>query len=589
MRRQLFTLWLSLLLVNAVKAEAPVCFEDQELKALVEETLWISDPTPTDMLALTGLECPKGGIRSLTGLEYATNLRRLSIIGNLIADLSPLSGLTDLQTLILEYNLVSDISPLSGLTNLEELSLRENLISDISALSGLTQLKTVNLHKDKVSDISPLTSLTCLQWLDLRVNPLNDRAYSTDIAQIKANNPGMSLFCDPMSDRKFASHLLISSTAGGAVVSPGEGAFVCECNETVVLEAKPDPGFLFVNWTGTFATPQNPLDLCVRQDYQFRANFLSTRDVLYVDRRASGGLTASGTPESPFVSIQEAIDVAPEGATILVAGGVYRENIDLQGKSVCVRNLDSESPDEDDWPVIDGGGQGAVVCFTHGEDSNCVFSGFVLTGGQGASAAAIWCSASSPTIANCLIVGNRVTNWTGGVIHCTDSNATFINCTVADNYAGAYGAGLYLTASPVVVVNSIFWGNAPTEIITDGIKAPSVRYSTIAGGWPDTGNLKADPLFAGRGRWVDRNHPDLVVRADNPNAVWVMGDYHLQSQAGRWDPEAHKWMQDGATSPCIDAGDPAAPVGCEPAPNGGIVGQGAYGGTTQASKSALSQ
>jgi hypothetical protein len=239
--------------------------------------------------------------------------------------------------------------------------------------------------------------------------------------------------------------------------------------------------------------------------------------------------------------------------------------------------------------VIDGGGQGAVVCFTHGEDSNCVFSGFVLTGGQGASAAAIWCSASSPTIANCLIVGNRVTNWTGGVIHCTDSNATFINCTVADNYAGAYGAGLYLTASPVVVVNSIFWGNAPTEIITDGIKAPSVRYSTIAGGWPDTGNLKADPLFAGRGRWVDRNHPDLVVRADNPNAVWVMGDYHLQSQAGRWDPEAHKWMQDGATSPCIDAGDPAAPVGCEPAPNGGIVGQGAYGGTTQASKSALSQ
>lgn len=88
---------------------------------------------------------------------------------------------------------------------------------------------------------------------------------------------------------------------------------------------------------------------------------------------------------------------------------------------------------------------------------------------------------------------------------------------------------------------------------------------------------------------MDRNHPDLVAMASNPNAVWVMGDYHLQSQTGRWDPEAHEWMQDRATSPCIDAGDPAAPVACEPTPNGGVIGQGAYGGTTQASKSASSQ
>ena len=45
------------------------------------------------------------------------------------------------------------------------------------------------------------------------------------------------------------------------------------------------------------------------------------------------------------------------------------------------------------------------------------------------------------------------------------------------------------------------------------------------------------------------------------------------------------WIQDEATSPCVDAGDRTSPVGQEPVPNGDIVNMGAYGGTTQASRS----
>ena len=62
-------------------------------------------------------------------------------------------------------------------------------------------------------------------------------------------------------------------------------------------------------------------------------------------------------------------------------------------------------------------------------------------------------------------------------------------------------------------------------------------------------------------------------------------DYHLKSQAGRWDPNSQIWIQDGVTSSCIDAGDPMSPIGFEPFPNGGIINMGAYGGTTEASKS----
>ncbi|MBI3119013.1 MAG: hypothetical protein HYZ00_10030 [Candidatus Hydrogenedentes bacterium] len=70
------------------------------------------------------------------------------------------------------------------------------------------------------------------------------------------------------------------------------------------------------------------------------------------------------------------------------------------------------------------------------------------------------------------------------------------------------------------------------------------------------------------------------------------GDYHLISTAGRWDPAgnggAGGFVVDAVTSPCIDGGDPAADVGAESTPNGGIVNMGAYGGTAEASKSPAS-
>ncbi len=59
----------------------------------------------------------------------------------------------------------------------------------------------------------------------------------------------------------------------------------------------------------------------------------------------------------------------------------------------------------------------------------------------------------------------------------------------------------------------------------------------------------------------------------------------MRSEAGRWDPVSKTWIQDSVTSVAIDAGNPMDPVGSEPFPNGGIINMGAYGGTSEASKS----
>jgi len=67
------------------------------------------------------------------------------------------------------------------------------------------------------------------------------------------------------------------------------------------------------------------------------------------------------------------------------------------------------------------------------------------------------------------------------------------------------------------------------------------------------------------------------------NAAWNI--YHLQSEYGRWD--STQWVIDTVTSPCIDAGDPIFDYSNEPTPNGSRINIGAFGNTTEASKSSI--
>jgi hypothetical protein len=563
-------LTLSGVLLGTAWAEEPVHFADSALEAAVEKTLWISDPTPSDMLGLTNLSCSNSDITSLAGLEYAKNLHDLSVMENSFTDLSPLAGLI----------------------NLRHLNIQDNDIEDISALSGLINLQILNMEDLLVSDISPLLNLRSLSFLDLRSDPLEEDAYGIHIPQIIADNPGIEILHD-----RAQVHLVLSAGRGGSIVFPGEGDFAYEGRQSVSVEAMADPGFVFAGFSGNVISAQNPLSFTLEYDSNIRADFVSVLRVIHVDDDApadpSPGNSAisdpqeDGTAEHPFDSIREAIDVAGKGTTIFVHAGTYRETIDFLGKRIELTGFDPDDPNKAAWPVLNGDGKGPVVSFTHGEDASCLLTGLVITGGTGRSVGAIRCTAASPTISNCLIVGNRATDWNGEAVLCTDSEAAFINCTIVDNRGGQFGAGMSLMRGHVTIVNSILWNNWPKEIVQEGDALPPIRYSVVASGWPGLGNLKTDPLFAALGRWADRSNPAVTVSASDPSATWVMGDYHLQSQAGRWDPKTGMWLQDKATSLCVDGGDPATPVSQEPSPNGAIINTGVYGGTSEASKSLL--
>jgi hypothetical protein len=190
---------------------------------------------------------------------------------------------------------------------------------------------------------------------------------------------------------------------------------------------------------------------------------------------------------------------------------------------------------------------------------------------------------------NCLISGNQA-GYGGGVACDENGTVRLENCIVTNNramtgrgkqiYIGNGGEGCpvnWCEEGRIELVHSSF----DEEI--------SFIYRDYESGWGarklvidfhGQGNISGDPLFVLPGFWHLNGTPD-----DPNDDLWVDGDYHLKSQAGRWDLIGETWIQDEVTSPCIDTGDPDDPVGYEPFPNGGIVNMGVYGGTPEASKS----
>lgn len=167
----------------------------------------------------------------------------------------------------------------------------------------------------------------------------------------------------------------------------------------------------------------------------------------------------------------------------------------------------------------------------------------------------------NPVLVGCVFAGN-VANGHGGAICNDQSSPSLTNCTFAGNTAES-GGGIYSeNGSAVSLSNCILWFDTPDELQNENATT-TVVFSNVQGGGEGKGNIDADPRFA------------------DPNS----SDYHLKSQAGRYDANEGRWMTDEVTSVCIDAGDPMDPIGPEPFPNGGIINMGAYGGTAEASKS----
>ena len=308
--------------------------------------------------------------------------------------------------------------------------------------------------------------------------------------------------------------------------------------------------------------------------------------------------------------IQHAVAGAEDGAEIVVPAGVHEEQVDFARKAVTVRSVAPTDPAVVAATVLQG--RGNVVTFADGEGAGSVLDGLTISGGHNG----IHCYATTPSIRRCRVTANHG----AGLLLQGQSDPTLVQCEITANggpglemwapregrlvphnratirhclIAGNGGAGIHdgrpvisnstivenrragIDTGVVTIASSIvFFNDQEQDAVQISGSTATVTYSDVQGGWPGDGNIDADPHFVAPGQWT--------------SVGWIAGDYHLMSAGRRWDAVSGSWVSDAVTSPCVDAGDPAADLLDELLTIDGLganqrINMGAYGGTAEAS------
>ena len=174
-------------------------------------------------------------------------------------------------------------------------------------------------------------------------------------------------------------------------------------------------------------------------------------------------ITVDDDAPADFANIQDAIDMASYGDTVMVHPGTYYENISFNGKNIILTSTDPNdqaivestiiSSDIDEDPCTDNG---SAVIFNGDENENCILSGFTVTGSKFGSSVShgilggSFANMAEATIENCLVTnhsGFGISCLSGEISHCNisrcqlsgigDCTGAYIHdCTIADNECG---------------------------------------------------------------------------------------------------------------------------------------------------------
>ena len=344
-------------------------------------------------------------------------------------------------------------------------------------------------------------------------------------------------------------------------------------NDGIIDSYQQNPSYTYLD-SGSYSVSLTVTDINNASDTLVREQYVnvSVADIFNITQNVG------------FGTIQQGIDFADEGDTIIVNTGVYYENINFNGKNITLASkyLTTRDTSYIDQTILDGNDQDCVVRFSGGEDSTAILSGFTIRNGHSSTGGGIHCNDASPGLYDLRIVENSSTS--GGGILLFNSSSHLRNVTIAKNNSTYYGGGIFCNKSlPVlenvtiegnvsdyqggglfcfnnsapILTNTIMWNDHPQEVYFSENYDPNtieIQYSDVAGGefgivinnnglvyW-QVGNIDADPLF---------------VDAAN-------GNYHLS-----WE---HFPIADSTKSPCIDVGSPNTSFD----PDGTIADMGAY-------------
>ncbi len=144
---------------------------------------------------------------------------------------------------------------------------------------------------------------------------------------------------------------------------------------------------------------------------------------------------------SQYPTVQQGVNAANDGDTVLVEPGIYHEDFSYRGKGIWVKS--EMGPAETVWNGINSS---IFLYFNSGEDANSVLCGFKVEGGYNGIMIDINCS---PTIINCII---KDMGYTGIITSLTNSN--IYNNTIYNCQYGMQVVGVSFVKNNIVVSGS---------------------------------------------------------------------------------------------------------------------------------------
>ena len=265
--------------------------------------------------------------------------------------------------------------------------------------------------------------------------------------------------------------------------------------------------------------------------YEFQGHIYVDEDAPYEQWRGEpeiDHLEEDGSEVRPFGTIQEAIDIAKDGYTVLVRPGLYGK-IDFMGKAITVTGTEGTAVIT---ALLPGGrGEHDAVTFHTGEGRNSVLKNFIIR----SSSTAISLNFSSPKIHNVTIVDNDF-----GIAAYENSNPDIRNC--------------------------ILWDNADGDLFQC-----EAKYSCVETGTTGEGSINVNPLF------VDSANGDYHLKSEG----WR---WNTASGSWTWDDVTSLCIDAG--DPCSPLGDEPMSVPRDPNnlySENRCINMGAFGGTCQAS------
>lgn len=228
----------------------------------------------------------------------------------------------------------------------------------------------------------------------------------------------------------------------------------------VQLTAEPIEGYRVRKWSGTDNDTSRAFNNTVTMN-------------LDSDRTVTVELGPPVTLIVPadYPTIQEAVSAAEVGDTIVVYGGTYEGNIDLQGKEITLVSANPDDPNVIAATIIDCNENGRGFIFNSGEDVNTIVNGFTIINGN-------------------VIDGN----YGGGIFIDSGSSPTIMNMVISDCNADGdpgFGGGIYINAnsSPIFINGAIINCSADRGggAFCDSNSSPTFRHCTFSDNLADLG------------------------------------------------------------------------------------------------------